>query len=255
MATVLVTGGTGTFGRHAARLLAERGHAVRVFSLRNGGEVPAGTDGVWGNLATGEGLADAVAGVEWILHAASDAYKNRGAADVEATRRLLDAAPEMLQHMVYVSIVGVDRIPYRYYRNKLACERLVEQGRVPFTIFRATQFHEFAESMLRRLERFVIAPAPLGIKAQLVAAAEAAEAAVHALEAQPAQGHIEFGGPEVLSGREILATWREQRRRPRAVVPLPLIGRVWAGFKAGWNTTPGHAGGRQTWRDYVAAIE
>jgi uncharacterized protein YbjT (DUF2867 family) len=253
VAAVLVTGGTGRLGRHAVPLLVERGHDVRVLSRRPDPDLPAGVAAVHGNLATGEGLGAALAGVTLILHAASNSERAAGAEDVEAMRRLLDGAPRGVEHLLYLSIVGVDRIPYWYYEYKLACERLVERAAVPFTILRATQFHELAESRLRRLERLRIPAAPLGIRAQLVAARDTAEAAVAALERDPL-GRIDFGGPEVLGGREVLATWRKYRGEPRFVVPLAPIRNPWRGYARGLNTTPDHAYGRQTWRDYVAAL-
>ena len=100
-----------------------------------------------------------------------------------------------------------------------------------------------------------VAAAPLGVRAQLVAAAEVAAAAAAVLTDEPEQGRVEFGGPEVLTGREIVAVWRARRHRPRVVVPKPLLGPVWRGFREGWTTTPEHAEGRQTWREYVAALD
>src|SRR5262245_4159475 len=98
------------------RVLSETGHEPRPFS-RGGG----------GDLLTGAGLAEALEGATWVLHAASDSNTRHGADDVEATRNLLAAAGHV-EHLLYLSIVGVDRIPYRYYRNKLACEGLVVES-------------------------------------------------------------------------------------------------------------------------------
>jgi uncharacterized protein YbjT (DUF2867 family) len=119
--TIAVTGGTGTLGVHAVRVLEERGHEVRSLSRRKGVD-----------LATGAGLEQALEGVELVLHAASDT-RRIGARDPRQTRNLLDACDHD-RHLLYVSIVGIDRIPYRYYRRKLECERIIEQGSVPHTI-------------------------------------------------------------------------------------------------------------------------
>jgi len=45
-------------------------------------------------------------------------------------------------HLVFVSIIGIDEIPLPYYRAKLAAERLITAGPVPWTVFRTTQFHQ-----------------------------------------------------------------------------------------------------------------
>jgi uncharacterized protein YbjT (DUF2867 family) len=256
VSAVLVTGGTGTFGRHAVRLLLERGHDPRVLSRRDRPALPAGVAAIRGDLATNAGVAAAVDGVELVLHAASDARKAFGKDDVKMTENLIAAARgARVEHLLYISIVGVDKIPYRYYRYKLACERLIESSGIRHAILRATQFHELAELILRRLERLPVAVAPLGVKSQLVAARECAERAVALLDEEPRGGLVEFGGPEVLTGRQIVDVWRTRRGRPRVVVPLPLFGASGRGFRAGLNTTPEHAGGRQTWAEFVAALE
>jgi uncharacterized protein YbjT (DUF2867 family) len=204
-----------------------------------------------GDLTTGEGVAEAAAGAELVLHAASDA-RRLGNDDVVQTRRLLDAARDA-RHLLYVSIVGIDRIPYRYYRNKLACEREIERAGVPHTIFRATQFHQLLRSMLARVERLPVAPLPLAWRFQSVAAAEAAERAVELLEGEPQGRAPDFGGPQVLDVREIVDVWRARRGRPHRVVSVWWPGRVYRGFRDALNTTP-NAGGRQTWAEYVESL-
>ena len=241
MAVVLVTGASGRLGRKAVQVLAGAGHDVRAFSR-----------GAGGDLRTGDGLDEAIEDARLVLHAASDSHDRHGAGDIEGTRRLLAASGEV-EHLLYVSIVGVDRIPYRYYRNKLACERLVAASGVPFTILRATQFHELAEGSLRHAEsRALASTVPLGFKVQLVAAQEVAERAAALLAGAPACT-VELGGPEVLTVGRVVETWRELRG-PVRVVPLPLVGRVARAFRRGLNTTV-RAEGRQTWREYVASLD
>jgi uncharacterized protein YbjT (DUF2867 family) len=65
--TILVTGGTGTLGRPTVDLLRAAGHDVRILSRRSG-------DGrVVGDLSTGAGLTEALAGVDTVLHLATTA--------------------------------------------------------------------------------------------------------------------------------------------------------------------------------------
>src|SRR5512142_412598 len=120
MATLLVTGGTGVLGSVAVPALQEAGHAVRVLSR-------SPEDGrVVGDLATGAGLAEAVTGAEVIVHAASSPRADVREVDVEGTRRLVAVARDAgAQHLLYVSIPGVDRIAVPYYRAKAAAEQIV----------------------------------------------------------------------------------------------------------------------------------
>lgn len=244
MSVVLVTGGTGTLGRLIVPSLAARGHQVRVLSRRPG----AGTH--VGDLATGSGLGEAADGAELIVHAASD--RRLGRSDPEQTRRLLAAAPGC-RHLLYVSIVGVDKIPFGYYRVKLACEELVAASRVPSTTLRATQFHELLDAALRAVSRLPVAALPLDFRFQSVAASEVAARVTELVEAEPLGRAPDFGGPQVLSGWQIAAIWREQHGRPRAVLSLRLPGRTYRAFAAGANTCPDHADGRQTWAEFVRA--
>src|SRR5918997_6164272 len=155
---VLVTGGTGSLGRRVVNRLRGPGYEVRTLSRSARG---AGV--VRGDLLTGEGLARALKGVDVLIHSASSpgkAYKT----DVEGTGRLLEAAGWAgVSHVVFVSIVGVDRTPFPpYYRAKLEAERIVERSPVPWTILRATQFHEFVLKQIRLLERLPVMMAPKG---------------------------------------------------------------------------------------------
>src|SRR5690606_6417188 len=113
--TAQVTGGTGTAGRELVRRLRDRGTQVRVLSRR-----PSSQPGhCQGDLDTGQGLAAAVAGVDVIAHCATAADYRRRWRDTQGTRRLLAALGDARPHLVYLSIVGVDRIPLRYYADKL----------------------------------------------------------------------------------------------------------------------------------------
>jgi uncharacterized protein YbjT (DUF2867 family) len=167
-----------------------------------------------GDLGRGEGIVGAAAGAELVVHAASGS-RGKGRPDLAQTRHLLAAAGGV-RHLLYVSVVGCDAVALGYYQRKLACEREVGASGVRHTILRATQFHELMARGLRRVERVPLAPLPLDWRFQLVAA------------------------------------WRERRGRPRAAVHLPLPGRVARGFRAGRNTCPDRAVGRQTWAEFLA---
>ncbi|MCU1642255.1 MAG: hypothetical protein JWN03_2530 [Nocardia sp.] len=247
MGTFLVTGGTGVLGRIVVERLREQGHDVRVLSRRAG----AGTH--VGDLATGAGLAEAVAGVDGIVHAASESRK-MGRADVTQTDTVIRAATQArIGHLLYVSIVGIDRLPFRYYRNKLACEQRIIGSGVPHTILRATQFHELLGSILRTVEPLPITPLPLNFQFQPVAAAEVAGRAAELIAGPPTGLAPDFGGPEVLTLRQLVDTWHTLSPRPRRVFQLPLPGRIARGFRAGYNTCPDQAVGVRTWADYVGS--
>lgn len=247
MATVLVTGGTGTLGSHVVKLLRGRGHEVRVLSRRQGGGTHVG------DLTTGEGVAEAVQGSQWIVHAASDT-RRFGRRDMAQTGNLLEHARQGVEHLVYVSIVGIDAIPYAYYRRKLQCEALIDASDVPSTVLRATQFHELLSMVLGALERWPLAPLPAAFLFQPVAAEEVASRVADVVEQTPHSRADDFGGPEVLKLAEMADVWRARRGRPRRFFRVSVPGRVAEGFKTGRNTCPDHRHGRQTWEQFVQGV-
>ena len=120
---ILVTGGTGVLGRRVVDRLHSAGVETRVLSHS---EKP-GT--VNGDLLTGEGLDPAVRGIDTVIHCATSPFRKAREVDVEGTGRLIEAANRAgVSHLVYISIVGIDRAAsYPYYRVKLDAERVIER--------------------------------------------------------------------------------------------------------------------------------
>jgi len=241
--TILVTGGSGTLGTHVVSRLRREGHDVRVLSRRPG----AGTH--HGDLSTGAGVEAAVRGASVVVHAASDT-RRFGRRDERQTRHLL-AACSGVDHLVYISIVGIDRIPYSYYRAKLRVEEIIASSGVPHSILRATQFHELMDVGLGFLSRLPVAPLPLDFRFQPLAAAEAADHLAR-LATGPVAGRVpDVGGPDVMDLASMVAAWRELRGRLRRTVRVPLPGATARAFRQGFNTCPERAVGTITWRQFL----
>jgi uncharacterized protein YbjT (DUF2867 family) len=250
---ILLTGGTGGLGREVVRAAEAAGHTVRIASRRARPEgVPAAREWARMDLDSGEGVADALAGADAVIHAASDPRRH-ATVDVEGTRRLADAARAAgTPHLVYVSIVGVDGIPFGYYRSKFAAERIVESSGVPHSILRATQFHTLVDAMLAGFARVpLLMPLPTTFRFQSCATAEAAARLVRAAEAGPGGRLTDFGGPEVLTLGEMAAAWKAARGIRRPVLHLPLPGALAAAFRAGKNTAPEGDRGAVRWADWL----
>jgi uncharacterized protein YbjT (DUF2867 family) len=96
---------------------------------------------------------------------------------------------------VYVSIVGVDRIPYGYYRAKLATETVVEESGLPWTILRATQFHDLIRRIAGVLAKSPVVPVPAGVRFQPVDVHEVAARVVELATGTPAGRVDDMGGP------------------------------------------------------------
>lgn len=251
---ILLTGGTGGLGRQVARAAEAAGHTVRITSRRaRPDDAPATREWARMDVETGAGVAEALAGVDAVVHAASDPRRHE-AVDVEGTRRLAEAVRSAgTAHLVYVSIVGIDQIPFAYYRSKLAAERIVAESGAPYSILRATQFHSLVDGMLAGFARVpLILPLPKMFRFQSVATHEAAERLVRAAEAGPAGRLPDFGGPEVLTLGEMAAAWKAARGVRKPAVPLPVPGPLAAAFRAGKNTLrDGGERGTVRWHDWL----
>ena len=187
------------------------------------------------------------------MHAASDP-RRAAEVDVEGTRRLLAAAAaRSVAHLLYISIVGVDRIPHPLYQRKLAAEEIIAAGRVPWTILRLTQFHSFVNHILKRASRapFVIV-LPKRFRFQSVDLADAAARTARALSDGPGGRLPDYGGPDVLTLGEAAKTWRRVRGVRKAIVNLPMFGARAAAFRAGLNTAPDGARGAVTFEQWLA---
>ena len=183
--SVLITGGTGVLGAVVVRQASLAGHSLRLLVRdTNEGARQSIHERVLGDLGTGEGLEAAVAGVDAVLHLASDPGRP-DLVDVEGTRRLVRAAQAGgVRHIVYVSIVGVDAIPYHYYRCKRQAELILQASDVPYSIVRATQFHTFISRLLASLARVpLVMPVPAGFVVQPVDVADVASRVVRSLTA------------------------------------------------------------------------
>lgn len=252
MTRVLVTGGAGGFGRALVPRLTSRGYTVRILSRQ-----PAPTDVTteWSqaDIASGAGLAAALAGVDVIVHAASSPAKHTHQIDVEGTRRLLQAARAAeVAHIAYISIVGIDQIPLAYYRHKLAAEALVSDSRLPWSILRATQFHTLIDGLLRVANRLPLVLLPTDLRYQPIDVGEAAERMAEVVATGPAGRVADIGGPEVLTLGTLAREWMLARGRQRRIMHLPAPGAFAAALRQGRNTTSPDLGyGRITWADWL----
>jgi uncharacterized protein YbjT (DUF2867 family) len=248
---VLVTGGRGTLGRFVVQHLEAAGVPVRLLSRRSppaNGE--SGARWVTGDLTDPAAVRGAVHGVGAVVHCASNFLKYKQ--DLVAARVLAEAAAAAGRpHVVYVSIVGVDRIPLGYYAVKRDVETLLLQSGLPVTIQRATQFHELFLRATGLLRRLPVVPVPAGFRFQPIAADEVAARLVALVSAEPRGRVDDIGGPEVHRGEDLVKACLGALGARRPVVPLPVPGRTAAAYRAGHNLAPGHAFGSTTFAEFL----
>jgi uncharacterized protein YbjT (DUF2867 family) len=253
---ILVTGGTGTLGHLVVRRLRDAGCDVRVLSRRSH-DSGDGIRFMTGDLATGEGTEAAVNGVETIVHLAGSAK-----GDEDKARNLVRAASMVgSPHLVYISVVGADRIPvvsgvdramFGYFASKRAAERIVEDSGLPWTTLRATQFHDLMLTVARLLAKLPLVPVPAGFRVQPVETDEVAARLVELTLGEPAGLVPDMGGPRVYSAAELLRGYlRASHRRRRPIAPVWLPGKAAGAFREGANLAPEQAVGHRTWEEFL----
>jgi uncharacterized protein YbjT (DUF2867 family) len=253
---ILVTGGTGTLGRHVVPRLRDAGCDVRVLSRHShspGDEV----EFVTGDLDTGEGIEAAVAGAETVVHCAGS---SKG--DEDKARNLVRAAsPARVRHLVYISVVGADRIPivsgidramFGYFGSKLAAERVVADSGLPWTTLRAAQFHDLLLTVVKQMAKLPLIPVPAGFRFQPVDTGEVAARLVELTLGDPAGLVPDMAGPRVYGAADALRGYLRARGKHRLIVPVWLPGKAARAFREGANLSPERAVGHRTWEDFLA---
>ena len=168
---IAVAGATGRLGRHLVDVLEERGHEVVPMSRSLGVDV-----------VTGEGLAEALTGVETMIDAASHPTPDEGPATeffVASTRNLQELGAQAgVKQIVVVSIIGIDDFSAGFLAAKKVHEREMRKGPIPVRILRAAQFHEFVEPLVGWTPRENGVAYLPNMRTQLIAARTVAEALV-----------------------------------------------------------------------------
>jgi uncharacterized protein YbjT (DUF2867 family) len=253
---VLVTGGTGTLGRHVVPRLRDAGCAVRVLS-RTAHEAAHGIEYVTGDLLKDEGIQAAVDGAGIIVHCAGG---RKG--DDEAAQNLVEAASRAgTRHLVYISVVGADRIPvvsgtdramFGYFGFKRAAERIIADSGVPWTTLRATQFHDLSLTVAQQMAKLPVIPVPAGVRFQPVDTGEVAARLVELALGAPAGLVPDMAGPQVYTMADLLREYLRARGKRRLLVPVRLPGQAARAVRAGANLAPDRAVGHRTWADFLA---
>src|SRR5919112_3571163 len=190
MTKIAVTGATGRLGTPLVEILEGQGHEVVPIARSTGVDV-----------ITGEGLGEALAGVDAIVDAATGSSPDEHEATeffTTATRNLHEAgAAAGVKRTVLVSIIGIDKFRTGYNAAKRAQEDAALAGPIPTRILRATQFHEFVEQLLDWGRKGDVSYVP-AMQTQVVAARVVAESLAELVsDSEPTGPTLEVAGPRV----------------------------------------------------------
>ncbi|HVT20797.1 MAG TPA: NAD(P)H-binding protein [Mycobacteriales bacterium] len=243
---VAVAGGTGVVGRHVVDALRDRGHEPVVLARSTGVDIYSGV-GLDEGLVGAQVLID-VSDIDAIRRAACERFFRTSTSNlVEAGRRA------GVEHLVVLSIVGSDRVDLGYYMGKRVQESVALEGRLPASVLRATQFHEFPSQLLDRAPRGPAVPVPR-MRSQTVAAKEVAQVLVDVALAAPIGMAGDVAGPEAHEMADLVRKVLRSRGSRRIVIQVPLPGA--AGKKAASGAllpTGEFVRGRQTFAEWLEA--
>jgi uncharacterized protein YbjT (DUF2867 family) len=238
---VLVAGGTGTLGRVVVDQLLASGADVRILSRGRRRHRHSDVEHVQGDLRTGAGLDAAVSDVDTIVQCA------------EHIDHLVAAAKRAdSPHVLYTSIVGIDRVPFGFYRRKVADEQLIATSGLPWTVLRATQFHDLIAVLLRMLAKPPLMALPAGWSFQPVDVREVGERLAQLALGEPIGTAPDFGGPEVRTVTDLARSYLAMVGNRRPILPVRLPGRVFRAYRAGGHLAPENAHGKITFEQYLA---
>jgi uncharacterized protein YbjT (DUF2867 family) len=255
-----VTGGTGSLGRHVVAELRRAGHSVRVLSRgrREPIEQEPGVEHTKADLAVEGPPDDAIDGIEVIVHLAGTAK-----GDEIKTRNLVRAASAAgVRHLVYISVVGADRVPteslldqlmFGYFAAKRESEQLIANSDLPWSTLRATQFYDAIYATARGMARMPVIPVPSGFRFQPVDSAEVAHRLVRLALGNPVGLVPDIGGPRIYEMDDLVRSYLRAAGKHRLLIPMRLPGAAAAAHRDGANLTPARAVGVRTWEDYLAA--
>jgi uncharacterized protein YbjT (DUF2867 family) len=245
---ILVTGGTGTLGRLLTPLLRDAGHPVRVLS-RRGGTAGDGVEHVTADLLAGRDLDTALKGVETVVHLAGGPK-----GDDRATANLVRAAQRAeVRHLVYISVIGADRVPLGYFRAKLGAERAIAGSGLPWTTLRAAQFHDLVLTMAQKMAKLPVIPIPGGLRFQPVDARDVAARLGHLALDAPVGLVGDLAGPQVYPMAELIRGYLRVAGKRRPLLPVRMPGKAGRAYRAGDNLAlPGASTGTRTWEAFLA---
>jgi uncharacterized protein YbjT (DUF2867 family) len=243
---VVIIGGTGLIGKQLGALLQQGGHVVVAAAPSTGVDT-----------LTGEGLAQALQGAQVVVDVSNSPSFEPAAVlrffETSTRNITLAAAAARVPHCVALSIVGVDLPPGNgYFHAKLAQERQIRASGLPYSIVRATQFHEFIGTIADSFTRDGVVHAPsAGI--QTIASADVARALADTVVAAPINTWREIGGPQPQAIDALLREALAAKGDPREVRTDDSAGYFGAPLQAGTLLPgPGAWLAPTTWQAWLA---
>lgn len=255
MDNILITGGAGTLGREIIRQLNHNGRQISVITTKDDPGLPEGLNIIKGNILDIDSIKEAVADAAIIIHAASNPL-NAQLVDMEGTQNILAYVNKnKLRHFIYISIAGVNKSDFPYYKIKYQVEQLIAAANIPFTILRATQFHEFVlYRMIKPYDTGSSLVVPAGLKFQPIDISDVAGKVVSQVAGGANNETITIGGPQVLTIEEMARDYLKTLNRADELKTENMAGERFDMLRSGINLCEDHAFGTKTWQQFLTSL-
>lgn len=264
MKRILITGGDGYFGKAIVDALQSTENIVRVMSRKPRPDtLTEPIEWAQADVVSGEGLDSAVQGVDVIVNCLSSPVQDTYETDILGTRKLLNHAKSAgVDHILHISIIGIDRVIFQYFQYKLGAELEVIESGIPYTIARIAQFHGFVDYIISALHQVESDEVhiPVDVKFQPIDVTEAAQYLIPYIVGDEAQGRIDdLAGSEILRFEDMVSAWLSVHGKTKTIQPATadrndtpfLNAGMQAGYINGYNTNPDNAYGEVSWGDYL----
>lgn len=248
---ILITGASSSLGHHLIKILGEKFPLI-LCARQPKNKTSENIEWIKFDMENPPPIE--MGGVKKIIHLASSVDKKSFKIDVEGTRNILEQARRNdVEHFIFISIVGVDTLPIKYFRIKKQVEQIIIQSGIPFTILRSTQFFPFFEKEINKYFRFPIAFLPSDILYQPIDISIVAKKLAKISLAEPVNDILEIGGAEILDLGEAARIWRNTKSLSKPIVELPLslLGKFGKKLKNGALTTNESSQESLTWNEWI----
>ncbi len=249
---ILITGATGLLGQTLLSIIANQKYNVTIASRKN---PLLDLNYQWQKFDLSDNSSKVnLKGIHTIFHLASSTKKYNYAIDVKGTERLLHLAKQSdIQHFIYISVVGVDIIPIKYFKIKRAVEEVVQRSNIPYTILRSTQFFEFFELEIIKYLKLPVAVIPNKIVYQPIETLLVAKKLLEIQLNSPLNQIIEIGGSEMLTLGEASQIWLNHQTQKKYIwnIPIVLLGKFGKIMKNGGLATPSITPNSLNWENWL----
>jgi len=244
---IFITGASGLLGKALIQLLDDRATTI-IIGARN---KPTDLLGhyAWQYFDLDDSNDDLnLKGVNLIIHLASNTKNLSASSDITGTQTLLTMARrDQVKHLIYVSIVGIDTIPTKYYKTKKKVEELIRKSNMGYSILRSTQFLEFAEFILDKITKRPVVFIP-NLYCQPIATSVVAQKIIELSQAEPLNDTVAIGGSEVLTLKSAVRQYLRYKNENKPVLTIPTF---MLGSMGKALTTAEKAAGSMTWSEYL----